>query len=268
MAKKAAEEKAKKSTVKKSVKKTSNKTGIKTGTKVKKSVKNAKSTKTSKAEKAPIKKKKSILKKRDATSGKVTVKSLAKASADYNPRVITDRELRGLQSSYETYGDLSGIVLNRATNTLVSGHQRVKTIRDKKTRVVTKKHKDSYGTVAIGHVEITEKDGNVWNLPYREVNWADVKAEAAANIAANAGGGQFDKDKLGQLLEELDTKDEFLVETIGLDPLTIRQLTTGAASSSGSGSKSGSGSAPAGFDEFTEDDFELEHTCPKCSFKW
>lgn len=222
------------------------------------------------------KKRKSILsKKTKPTKGKITVGALLKASADYNPRVITERELNGLKNSYETYGDLSGVVLNTATNTLVSGHQRLKTVGDRKTKVVKEKHKDSFGTVAIGHIEVTTDDGSTYKIPYREVKWSDRKAEAAANIAANAGGGQFDNDKLGQLLEELDLEDEFTVETIGLDPLTIRQLTAKDSTSSGSKSSNGSSSSSSGtsgsaggFQEFGEDDMDFENECPRCKFRF
>lgn len=210
-----------------------------------------------------------LSKKTKPTTGKVTVDKLLKASADYNPRIITERELKGLTTSYETYGDLSGVVLNVATNTLVSGHQRLKTIGDRKTNVVKVKHKDKVGTVALGHIEVTT-DSGVIKIPYREVNWTDRKAEAAANIAANAGGGQFDNDKLGALLEELDTTDEFLVESIGLDPLTIRQLTSPKAEAAAGSSKSKSGKSDAAFDEYGAEDMEghLEHTCPRCKFKF
>lgn len=221
--------------------------------------------------KSTKKRKKLLSKKASPTKGKVTVKSLIKASADYNPRVITERELNGLKTSYDIYGDLSGVVLNVATNTLVSGHQRLKTIGDRKTNVVKTKHKDKVGTVAIGHIEVQTENGII-KIPYREVKWSDRKAEAAANIAANAGGGQFDNDKLGKLLEELDLEDEFTIESIGLDPLTIRQLTAKDKSSSSSTSKSSSSSNSSStsdsFREFGEDDMDFDNECPRCKFRF
>lgn len=244
-----------------------------------KPIKNTKVQKTKKDSKATKPKSKVVAKKRSKkllsnkfkpTTGKITVSKLLDASADYNPRVITERELRGLGTSYDTYGDLSGIVLNVATNTLVSGHQRLKTIGDRKSTIVKQKHKDKVGTVALGYIEV-KSDLGVIKIPYREVNWSDRKAEAAANIAANAGGGQFDNCKLGSLLEELDTQDEFLVETLGLDPLTIRQLTSpkaeAAASSSSSSSK---GKKDGAFSEYDADDMDakLDHKCPRCGFKF
>lgn len=240
---------------------------VKAKTKVKQTRSKSAPAKKATAKKASSRKR--LFKKATPTKGRVTVKTLLESSADYNPRTITERELKGLKGSYETYGDLSGVVLNTATGTLVSGHQRLKTLHGKKTKVVKERHKDPFGTVAVGHIEV-ESDGGTYKIPYREVNWSDRKAEAAANIAANAGGGQFDNDKLGKLLEELDLEDQFTVETIGLDPLTIRQLTTkdstkGSSSSTQTGNKS---SGSDSFREFDSEDMDLEHECPRCKFRF
>lgn len=196
-----------------------------------------------------------------------TVADLAKSAAEYNPRFITEKRLTALGKSYETYGDLSGIVYNRRSKTLVSGHQRIKTLKDKKTRIITQPHKDQFGTVAVGYVEVSLKDGD-YKIPYRVVDWSDVKAEKAANIAANAHGGEFDNSKLSKLLEEIES-DTFDIELLGLDPLTVRQLTS-------QGRKEGSTSDPeaedyegeVGFEEYGDESFDLQHTCPRCKFQF
>tara|TARA_B100000700_G_scaffold88627_1_gene100000 strand:- start:115873 stop:116583 length:711 start_codon:yes stop_codon:yes gene_type:complete len=235
------------------------------------------------AKKAPSAEKKAKSTKKAAKTGgkvkksklpkKLTVKALADASAEYNPRVISARQLKGLQTSYETFGDLSGIVLNRATDTIVSGHQRLKTLKGKKTRVVTEDHKDKYGTVEVGHIEVLE-DGTLTKIPFRVVNWSDDKAEKAANIAANAHGGDFDNNKLGKLLEELEPTEAFEIEQLGLDPLTIRSL--GGGASAAEEPKTSKKDKPVegeqddddSFGEYDENSFEFEHQCPRCSFKW
>ena len=235
------------------------------------------------AKKAPSAEKKAKSTKKAANVGgkvkksklpkKLTVKALAESSAEYNPRVISARQLKGLQTSYETFGDLSGIVLNRATDTIVSGHQRLKTLKGKKTRVVTEDHKDKYGTVEVGHIEVLE-DGTLTKIPFRVVNWSDDKAEKAANIAANAHGGDFDNNKLGKLLEELEPTEAFEIEQLGLDPLTIRSL--GGGASAAEEPKTSKKDKPVegeqddddSFGEYDENSFEFEHQCPRCSFKW
>jgi len=50
---------------------------------------------------------------------------------DRNPREITHQAQDGLATSLQEFGDLSGIVFNATLGALVSGHQRVETIRKK-----------------------------------------------------------------------------------------------------------------------------------------
>ena len=50
--------------------------------------------------------------------------------APYNPRSITDEASTGLRASMQRFGDISGIVWNRRSGTLVCGHQRVKQLRE------------------------------------------------------------------------------------------------------------------------------------------
>lgn len=185
--------------------------------------------------------------------------------AKYNPRVISQTRLDNLHKSLQTYGDLSGIVFNIHTKTLISGHQRLSQLKSNKipTKIVTKKVTDEFGTVAEGWVIAKTPAGTI-RLPYREVKWSDKKAEMAANVAANAHGGDFDKDKLGALLEAISKDKNFDINIIGLDPLTIKTLMPKmpALEDEDGGSDSDS------FEEYDGDSFEFEHTCPKCSFKF
>jgi ParB-like chromosome segregation protein Spo0J len=185
--------------------------------------------------------------------------------ADYNPRVISDRQLKNLGRSLARYADLSGIVFNKRTKTLISGHQRVRTIREAgfKTKIVTKPIKDDYGTVEEGYLAVKTDDGVV-RIPLRVVDWKDKKAEKAANIAANAHGGDFDKAKLSVLLEELAKDKKFDVDLIGLDPLTVRTLMPKLPDVESSGSSGGKDS----FTEYDGSSFEFECECPKCGYKF
>jgi hypothetical protein len=190
--------------------------------------------------------------------------------AKYNPRIITDKQLKGLQKSIETFGDLSGIVFNTNSGILVSGHQRVKTFKGKKTKIVKHKVKDKTGTVALGYVEVYE-DGHAEpiKVPYREVNWNAKNTEIAANIAANMAGGNFDQVKLGGLMHALE-KANFDIELTSIDKWDLnkaigkhKRSAEGAADSSGSGKGTG--------DEFETIDpraMQFEHQCPKCKFKF
>lgn len=117
--------------------------------------------------------------------------------AKYNPRNITDKKLKMLSDSMLEFGDLSGIVFNIKTKRLVAGHQRIKQL-DPLWKIEKKPHKDKTGTVATGYVVTPQ---GRWQ--YREVDWSEKK-ELAANIAANAHGGEFDIPKLKDIIVSID----------------------------------------------------------------
>lgn len=142
----------------------------------------------------------------------MTKKLKAFKPAKYNPRTISAEALRALNKSIEQFGDLSGVVINKRTNTIVAGHQRITTLSSKKTKIVSKPYKDTYGTVEVGHIEVKTDQGN-FNVPLRIVDW-DLRTEKLANIAANNHGGKFDNQKLGKLLAELDNS-KFDIELTG-----------------------------------------------------
>lgn len=182
--------------------------------------------------------------------------------ARYNPRSISSSRLTKLNQSIGLFGDLSGVVFNVRTGNLVSGHQRMKTLKDSKAKIVQHAHTDECGTVSVGHIEVKTKSG-IMKVPYRAVDW-HIKREKAANIAANAHGGEFDKAKLSLVLADLEDVKEFDIEAIGLDPLTIRSLRLpkddGAPGPN-------SGASRKEFKEYGED-LETAHECPRCHYKW
>jgi hypothetical protein len=102
-----------------------------------------------------------------------------------------------LKASMQEFGDLSGIVVNIRTGQLCGGHQRVKNLNPS-WEIKKKAHKDKVGTVAIGYIETPYGQ---WQ--YREVDWNEQK-EKAANVAANKHGGDFELNKLSEILQELE----------------------------------------------------------------
>lgn len=143
----------------------------------------------------------------------IKVKDLKPAA--YNPRKITDAQLARLKKSLEEFGDLSGIVFNTRTQTMVSGHQRVKNI-DADCKITKQPHTDKTGTVALGYI-----DTPVGRFAYREVDWPGDK-EKKANIAANKHGGEFDDDLLKELLDDLKLEDPLDIELIGFDEIPFQ----------------------------------------------
>ena len=125
-----------------------------------------------------------------------------------NPREITNRAQAGLAISLEEFGDLSGIVFNATLGALVSGHQRVKTIREK------------WGAEArIKGDQILLPTGE--SVRIRVVNWDRVK-HTAANIAANNPtiGGVFTAGLAG-LVDELERDAPTLSTGLNIDRLKM-----------------------------------------------
>ena len=123
-------------------------------------------------------------------------------SAPYNPRNIIQASLDRLGDSIDRYGDLSGIVFNARTKRLVAGHQRVKELIQMYGDLEWDTDTDFF---------ITPK-GEKFRV--RIVMW-DEKTERMANIAANSldAQGEFDEDKLREMLEDMESHQENLLAT-------------------------------------------------------
>jgi hypothetical protein len=188
--------------------------------------------------------------------------------ATYNPRVITPKQLAALKRSIEQFGDLSGVVFNATSGVLVSGHQRLKTIKGKPTKIVkTAQKKDTQGTVAIGHIAVTEADGAVTKIPYREVQWDDKLTEMAANVAANAAGGEFDQAKLGSILAKLE-KSKFDIELTSVDTFDLTKAIGKFKKSANENSDDGSTGDSSKFEVVDPTSIKFEHKCPKCGYQF
>ena len=170
--------------------------------------------------------------------------------ADYNPRLMTDVARESLAKSIEEFGDLSGIVFNATTGSLICGHQRRGVLsRFEPTDI---EWGEPYST-ALGD----ERDG--WfdlesgvRFRVREVNWTGEK-ERLANVAANNPHiqGVFDIDALGPLLEPF--LDDDLYAALSFDALAKDFKTANVKR--------------VEFDSITGP-LDTEHSCPKCGFEW
>ncbi|ELV2888171.1 ParB N-terminal domain-containing protein [Staphylococcus pseudintermedius] len=98
--------------------------------------------------------------------------------ANYNPRVDLeehDEEYQKIKRSIKKFGYVDPIIWNKKTNNIVGGHQRFKVLKD------------------LGYQEV---DVSVVDL--------DEQAEKTLNIALNKVEGDWDADKLKEVIEELD----------------------------------------------------------------
>lgn len=110
---------------------------------------------------------------------KVAIEKLT--PAEYNPRVELkpgDAAYEKLKRSIETFGYVEPIIFNERSGTVVGGHQRLSVLRD------------------LGETEV---ECVIVNM--------DENDEKALNIALNKVNGEWDMDKLSELLAEIDSSD-------------------------------------------------------------
>jgi ParB-like chromosome segregation protein Spo0J len=100
--------------------------------------------------------------------------------AGYNPRKITDWEMRKIMRSLEAFGWAEPIVINK-DGTIIGGHQRVK---------------------AAEHLGWEEVPCRVYDLP--------KPMEKALNLALNRLGGEFDEGLLATMLTEMEASERML----------------------------------------------------------
>ncbi len=140
--------------------------------------------------------------------------------APYNPRTIDAPSLEALKASLGTFGDLSGITFNERTGHLVTGHQRVRVLREQHGESARIRHAGKEAYLHVGSERFR----------LRVVNW-DEETERAANIAANSPllAGIFTDDlpdlvalaqeELPELTDALRFDD--LLETLDMGPEPI-----------------------------------------------
>jgi len=118
--------------------------------------------------------------------------------SEYNPRVIDENNLKNLKESLRIHGWLSPLVINsnpKRKNILISGHQRIKVAEE----------------LGMKEVPVIRKDLN-------------LTQEKALNLALNKIGGEFEEDKLIELLSQINNENEDLLASTGFDTTEINYL--------------------------------------------
>ena len=119
--------------------------------------------------------------------------------SDYNPRKELsegDREFEQLKASIEKFGFIDPIIYNEQTGRIVGGHQRWKVAK-------------SIGMMTVPTVKI--------NVPEEQ--------EKVLNVGLNKLGGEFDEEKLGELLADIEDMGDELLLT-GFEDFEIDALIT------------------------------------------
>lgn len=124
--------------------------------------------------------------------------------AAYNPRTITEEGKKSLKRIIKRYGLVGGIVVNKRTGmTVVSGHQRI-TVMDELQKYDRKTKENDY-KLRVDLIDV------------------DEKTEKELNIAMNNPNAQgtWDRDKLAEMIPDIDYKDVGLSEAdlslLGMD---------------------------------------------------
>lgn len=148
--------------------------------------------------------------------------------AVYNPRVISEDEMDGLVSSLRKFGFVEPLIINKRTNNLVGGHQRLKAA-------------DLLGltTVPVTYVDLSEIE------------------EKALNIALNSHTiqGKYDHEILPTLLEEIKLEMPDLSKELRLDQLE-RDL------------KLVFDPVDSYQEKEVDENISLKNDCPSCGYKW
>lgn len=117
--------------------------------------------------------------------------------ADYNPRTITEDARKALKKSIKDNGIIGGMVWNKQTGNLVSGHQKLN-IADEINKY---------------------ESGNDYEIKVEVID-VDLKKEKELNIFFNSKAvqGEMDYKKLAQILPDIDA------DLAGLDDVDISMI--------------------------------------------
>ena len=146
--------------------------------------------------------------RRGRSGGKV-LKLADLRPAPYNPRTIAPEAVKALSASLASFGDISGIVWNKRTGTLVAGHQRLAALQA-----------EHGGALAMVDGAVVTPTGE--SFPVRVVDWP-LSKEKLANVAANSPylAGEFDDADLAKVLDELAASESELFEALRLEELYV-----------------------------------------------
>lgn len=116
-------------------------------------------------------------------------------SPKWNPRDISDEELLKLKKSFNKFGYIQPLIVNKNTMNIIGGNQRLEVLKEV-----------GFNKVDVVMVDLeTEED------------------EKALNIALNKISGEFNMDLLGDLMKDLNLADYDLNIT-GFDEIELEEL--------------------------------------------
>lgn len=133
--------------------------------------------------------------------------------AEYNPRRISDEDYQKLKNSISTFGLVDPIIVNLKNMHIVGGHQRYDVLLD--DHMLDNDFLAELPMIRLGDVGFVFTD--------TELSIRDDDHEKALNLALNKISGEWDNDKLAEVLEDLEDSDLDL-ELTGFDDLELTEL--------------------------------------------
>ena len=128
--------------------------------------------------------------------------------AEYNPRRISEEDYQKLKNSISTFGLVDPIIVNLKNMHIVGGHQRYDVLLDQSME--DNDFMAELPMIRLGDVGFVFTDTNL--------SIEDEAHEKALNLALNKISGEWDNDKLAEVLEDLDSSSLDL-ELTGFDEL-------------------------------------------------
>lgn len=129
----------------------------------------------------------------------MAVSALQEMAAEYNPRKISPEELGKLRRSLRYFGFVEPVVINRRSQRIVGGHQRVRAAAE-----------EGFETLPVVFVDL------------------DEPSEKQLNLALNRISGEWDDEKLREVLASLDADGADLKLT-GFDERELEKILADAA---------------------------------------
>lgn len=133
--------------------------------------------------------------------------------AEYNPRRINDEDYQKLKNSISTFGLVDPIIVNLKNMHIVGGHQRYDVLLDE--HMLDNDFLAELPMIRLGDVGFVFTD--------TELSIRDDDHEKALNLALNKISGEWDNDKLAEVLEELELSP-IDIQLTGFDDLELTEL--------------------------------------------
>ena len=133
--------------------------------------------------------------------------------AEYNPRRISDDDYQKLKNSISTFGLVDPIIVNLKNMHIVGGHQRYDVLLDE--HMLDNDFLAELPMIRLGDVGFVFTD--------TELSIRDDDHEKALNLALNKISGEWDNDKLAEVLEELELSP-IDIQLTGFDDLELTEL--------------------------------------------